>query len=248
MRSGLRPVWVIAKKDIRIYYLKGPVLIFGVLFPVCLFLAFAIGRAVPPANLVPGLIAITLFFTTSSVSPAIAPWETQARTLERLLCAPLSLPAILGGDVLASFLFGSVLSLVPVGLGTWVFHASVKHPAALAVGFLLSAACFAILGILLSSPPTDKPSEIMMLSNLVRLPLIFFSGVFMPLKQMPTWGQWVASVSPLTYCTELLRYGFGGATRYGPEVSLLALLGFALLFWVMSVRLHRRSMSRRIWA
>jgi ABC-2 type transport system permease protein len=100
--KGLRPVWVIAKKDIRIYYLKGPVLIFGVLFPVCLFLAFAIGRAVPPAGLVPGLVAITLFFTTSSVSPAIAPWETQARTLERLLCAPLSIPAILAGDVPAS--------------------------------------------------------------------------------------------------------------------------------------------------
>jgi len=87
-----------------------------------------------------------------------------------------------------------------------------------------------------------------MLSNLVRLPLIFFSGVFLPLEGMPAWGQWVASVSPLTYCTELLRYGFGGTTRYGPEVSLPALVGFALLFWVMSVRLHRRSMSRRIWA
>jgi ABC-2 type transport system permease protein len=118
----------------------------------------------------------------------------------------------------------------------------------LAPGFLLSGACFAILGILLSSPPTDKPSEIMMLSNLVRLPLIFFSGVFLPLEEMPTRGQWIAPISPLTYCTELLRYGFGGATRHGPEVGLPALLGFALLFWVMSVRLHRRSMSRRIWA
>jgi ABC-2 type transport system permease protein len=246
--KGLRPVWVIAKKDIRIYYLKAPVLIFGVLFPVCLFLAFAIGRSVPLAGLVPGLVAITLFFTTSSVSPAIAPWETQARTLERLLCAPLTIPAILAGDVLASYLFGGILSLVPVGLGFLLFGASVAHPVVLAAGFLLSGACFAILGVLLSSPPTDKPSEIMMLSNLVRLPLIFFSGVFLPLEQMPAWGQWVASISPLTYCTELLRYGFGGATRYGPEVSLPALLGFALLFWVMSVRLHRRSMSRRIWA
>ena len=200
--KGLRPAWVIAKKDIRIYYLKGPVLIFGVLFPVCLFLAFAIGRSVPPAGLVPGLVAITLFFTTSSVSPAIAPWETQARTLERLLCAPLSIPAILAGDVLASYLFGSALSLVPVALGLLLFGASVAHLAALAAGFLVSGACFAILGVLLSSPPTDKPSEIMMLSNLVRLPLIFFSGVFLPLDAMPAWGQWIASISPLTYCTE----------------------------------------------
>jgi ABC-2 type transport system permease protein len=129
-----------------------------------------------------------------------------------------------------------------------LFGASVAHPVVLAAGFLLSGACFAILGVLLSSPPTDKPSEIMMLSNLVRLPLIFFSGVFLPLEGMPAWGQWVASVSPLTYCTELIRYSLGGSVRYAPGVSLPALLGFTVLFWMASVYLHRRSMSRRLWA
>jgi len=243
---SVRLAWVIAKKDMHIYYVKGPVLIFGVLFPASLFLAFAIGRPGHSANLAPGLIAITLFFTTSSISPAIPPWETQARTLERLLCAPLSVPTILGGDVLASFLFGGVLSLVPVGLAVLALGASVAHPAVLAAGFFLSALCFAILGILLASPPTDKPSEIMMLSNLVRLPLIFFSGVFLPIEEMPAWGQWVAAVSPLTYCTELLRHGLGGVTHYGTGVSLLALAGFTTFFWIASVRLHRRSMSRRI--
>ena len=29
--------WAIAKKDIRIYYIKGPVLIFGVFMPLFLF-------------------------------------------------------------------------------------------------------------------------------------------------------------------------------------------------------------------
>jgi ABC-2 type transport system permease protein len=51
MMKSLRKCWAIAKKDIRIYYLKGPVLIFGILFPTFLFLAFVIGRNVPPANL-----------------------------------------------------------------------------------------------------------------------------------------------------------------------------------------------------
>ena len=34
---------VILKKNIRLYYLKPPVLIFGVLFPVFFFLAFKMG-------------------------------------------------------------------------------------------------------------------------------------------------------------------------------------------------------------
>lgn len=247
MRS-IRLAWVIAKKDVRIYYAKGPVLIFGVLFPASLFLAFAIGRPGQPADLAPGLIAITLFFTTSAVSPAIPPWETQARTLERLLCAPLSVPTILGGDVLASFLFGSAISLVPVGLATLALGAGVAHGLELAAGFILSAMCFATLGILLASPPTDKPSEIMMLSNLVRLPLIFFSGVFVPIEQLPAWGRWIASVSPLTHCTELLRDGLGQRTHFGLAFSLLALIGFTVIFWGASVYLHQRNMARRVAA
>ena len=34
----VRRAWAIAKKDIRIYYIKGPVLIFGIFMPVFLFL------------------------------------------------------------------------------------------------------------------------------------------------------------------------------------------------------------------
>jgi ABC-2 type transport system permease protein len=38
-------------------------------------------------------------------------------TLERLISAPVSIPAILLGDALASFIFGIVISLVPLDSG-----------------------------------------------------------------------------------------------------------------------------------
>jgi len=60
---------VIARKDMRIYYLKPPVIIFGVIFPIFFFLAFAIGRPVPVADMVPGMLAMALFFTASAVGP-----------------------------------------------------------------------------------------------------------------------------------------------------------------------------------
>ena len=81
--------WAIAKKDIRIYYFKGPVLIFGVFMPVFLFLAFFMGsRQLPLSFLISGLVGMTLFFTATAVSPAIFPWEGQAKTLERLRFVP----------------------------------------------------------------------------------------------------------------------------------------------------------------
>jgi ABC-2 type transport system permease protein len=235
-----------AKKNIRIYYLKGPVLIFGILFPAFLFLAFAVGRNVPADSLVPGLIGMALFFTASATTPAILPFETRTRTLERLLVAPLPLSVLIGGDVVSAFLYGLFLSAIPIAISFGFLGASFAQPLAIVAAVLLSAVCFALLGTLFSSPPTDEPSSIMTLSNLVRLPLIFFSGVFMPIAQMPQWGQWLSRISPLTYTTELLRAGIGQEVQIAPTWCIVALVGFSIAFWTVSMTLHRRNMSRRL--
>ena len=244
--KSLRRSWAFAKKDVRIYYLKGPVLIFGILFPVFLFLAFAVGRDVPADSLVPGLIGMALFFTASATTPAILPFETRTRTLERLLAAPVTLPVLVGGDVLAAVLFGLFLSLVPVLIGFLALGAGLAQPLLLALAVLLSAVCFATLGTLFSTPPTDEPSSVMTIANLVRLPLIFISGVFVPISDMPAWGQLLSRVSPLTYTTELVRHATGHAAQIGAGACIAALVGFTLVFWFVSLALHSRNMSRRL--
>jgi ABC-2 type transport system permease protein len=226
---------------------KGPVIIFGILFPGFLFMAFAIGRNVPKESLVPGLIGIALFFTASAVTPAVLPFETRSRTLERVLTAPLSLSALVGGDVLAAFLFGLFLSLVPLAISLFVLGASVAYPVLLPVTVVLSASCFAVLGTLFSTPATDNASSVMTLANLVRLPLIFFSGVFLPIDQMPRWGQWLSFISPLTYTTELTRHAFDQGGTIPESICVLALLAFTVAFWFVSIALHRRNMTRRLW-
>ena len=244
--KSLRKSWAIAKKDMRIYYLKGPVLIFGILFPLFLFCAFVIGRNVPATSLVPGLIGMALFFTASATTPSVLPFETRTRTLERLLAAPLTLPLLIGGDVLAAFLFGAVLSLIPVAIGFWALNATLARPLFLVLAITLSALCFATMGTLFSTPPTDNPSTIMTISNLVRLPLVFISGVFLPISNMPAWGQWVSRLSPLTYTTELVRHAIGDTTHISAGVCIVMLSAFALAFWYLSLALHHRNMSRRL--
>ncbi len=63
-----RRVWTIAKKDIRIYYSKGPVVIFGIIFPVFLFLSFMIGRRLTLDSTMPGLMGMILFFSATAIS------------------------------------------------------------------------------------------------------------------------------------------------------------------------------------
>ena len=73
----------ISKKDLRIYYNKGPVVIQGILFPIMLFLAFTIGRQIIPTYMISGLMAMVLFLTSTSIGPVVFPWETRQKTLER---------------------------------------------------------------------------------------------------------------------------------------------------------------------
>ncbi|PKL56015.1 MAG: ABC transporter [Methanomicrobiales archaeon HGW-Methanomicrobiales-6] len=242
----VRRAWVIARKDIRVYYLKGPVLIFGIFMPVFLFLAFFLGgRQLPLAFLVSGLVGMTLFFTSTAVSPAIFPWEGQARTLERLAACPVTVEAIVLGDMIASTLFGigvtAITLLIGLGLGLPLLHGIV-----LGFGILIAACCFSGLGMLLAVPPTNLPSNIMMLSTLLKFPLVFISGIFVPLEQMPAWGLTLAACSPLTYFTDVVRYAFSGVHYFPVMVDIAALALFALVFTAAAMRLHRRSMPRRL--
>ncbi len=231
---------VIVKKNALLYYLKAPVLIFGVLFPVFFFMAFKMGRPIPIESVVPGMVAMALWFTASAVGPLVTPWERQARTYERLISTPVSLPAILAGDVMSGLIFGLCLSVVPILLGLVLTSASITGPLLLAAGVLLGALSFAALGVLLASPPASGPASIMLLSNLVRLPLLFISGVFVPIAEMPAWARWVAPVSPLSYAGDLIRGAFGQPMYFPGWLNMVMLIAFtAALMWG-ALQFHRR--------
>jgi len=238
LRRQLHGSLVILKKNVRLYYLKPPVLIFGVLFPVFFFLAFKMGRPIAAENVVPGMVAMALWFTASAVGPLVTPWERSAKTYERLISTPVSLRAILAGDVMSGLVFGTCLSVVPVLLGLALTDASIASALILTAGIVLGALSFASLGVLLAAPPTSSPANIMLLSNLVRIPLLFVSGVFMPIGEMPVWVQWISPLSPLSYASALIRSAFGRSAFFPVWLSLLMLVLFSLAFFMASCKFH----------
>jgi len=234
---------VISKKDLSLYYLKGPVLIYGLLLPAFLFIAFAVGRKLSVTFLIPGLLAMGIFFTSSAISPVIIPWETRMRTFERLVSAPIALWAIILGDIIASSLFGLFISSFILLIGIILLGLDIVN-LYLIVGTLLASFCFSSLGLLISAPPTDNPSNIMMLSNLIKLPLIFISGVFIPIAKMGSF-KIVSYISPLTYYTDLARYSTQGINYFSPTIDLLILFSFSILFFTIAVKWHKKSFTKR---
>jgi ABC-2 type transport system permease protein len=240
-----RRALVIAGKDIRIYYFKGPVVSFGVLFPIFLFLAFAIGRHLTVDFMIPGLLGMILFFTATAISPVVMPWEAQARTLERLMSCPVKPQTIVMGDIFASFAFGTIISVVPVIIGL-IMGISISNPLILAVAIILAGICFAALGITFSIPPSNLPATINMIASVVRFPVVFISGIFIALNELPVWGQWIAYISPLTYFTDIARNSIQGQGYLPPVIDFAALIGFTIVFILVAMFMHTKTMPARI--
>jgi ABC-2 type transport system permease protein len=240
LTGELRAAWAIAHKDITTYYLKPNIIMAGLLFPVFMFLAFASGRGSTSGSLIPGLIAITLLFSASTIEPVSIPIERRMKTFDRLLSAPISISTIVLGESISGFLYSTGIALLPILIGAILFPTPIHHPVWLAFAVLLSALLFATMGTLFASYPTENVGEVMSILNLVRLPLIFISGVFIPLASMPPAGQILALFSPLTYAHDLIEFGYSGSALFHPVVSVAALIGITALFQIIAQRLYHR--------
>lgn len=236
----------IAKKNVRIYYSRGPVVIFGLMFPLVLLVAFTIGRNIGIMELFPGIMGMVIFFASTAMGPGILPWETRSRNLERLVSSPIAIWALFLGDVLASFAFGMLISVVPLVIAV-LMGVKVANFLVLGLGIVLATFCFASLGILLSVyPPTDVPATVMMVSSLVKFPIVFISGVFVPIGHMHDWGIKIASISPLTYFTDLATYSITGVSYFSIQTDLGVLAFFTALFLVASIKLHEKFLPQRL--
>jgi ABC-2 type transport system permease protein len=236
----MHAAWAIAKKDILIYYLKPNIIVSGMLFPLFMFLAFAVGRTAEPAVMIPGLIAITILFSASSIEPVSIPIERRMKTFDRLLSAPVSLHAVVLGESLSGFLYSLGIALVPLCAGLILFPAPIISIAPLIAGILLTSFCFATMGTLFAAYPTESPGDIMSMLNLVRLPLIFVSGVFIPLDQIPAAARFVTYLSPLTYGNDLIRAAFSADTHFNPAVDIVMLCIFILIFQIVANSLYKK--------
>ena len=236
----LSAAWAIARKDMRTYYLKPNIIVSGILFPLFMFLAFAIGKNAPPGTLIPGLIAITLLFSASSIEPVSIPIERRVKTFDRLLSAPISLHSLVFGESLSGFLYSLGIACLPLVIGIILFSTSIVYALTLVVAMALTAFCFATLGTLFAAYPTENVGEVMSMLNTVRLPLIFISGVFIPISAMPQIGQEIAFFSPLTYGNDMIEYAYTGTSLFSPLLDILALLIFILIFQFVANRLYKK--------
>jgi ABC-2 type transport system permease protein len=237
--DDLRGMFYIALKDLRAYYFKPPNISWGILFPFAFVLAFAIRNPGETHDLVPGLLGLTILFGTSSMEAIVIVFERRIGSLERLLLAPVSLAALLGGKILGGMFFGLTVTGVVLAAALAVFGAGSVNWPLLILTMLLSAAAFSAMGAFVSVAVREV-FEAQTLANFIRFPMMFLGGVFVPLAEMPPALQVVARFLPLTYAVEALRAALDGGAWGVAWVDLAALAGFAVVLFALAVRVLAR--------
>jgi ABC-2 type transport system permease protein len=124
------------------------------------------------------------------------------------------------------------------------FNSQLSNPVSLALGMILSAFGFAAMGIMFAFLPGQGPGQVMMPLNFVRIPLLFISGVFIPVKELPPIGQIISMFSPLTHSIELVRYGLGGEIFFSPILNIIILFFYLIVFMFLGIRFHVMSQRK----
>jgi ABC-2 type transport system permease protein len=236
-RDNLRSIYYIALKDIRTYYLKPPAISWGLVFPVVWILAFYLRNPTGFEELIPGLIAMTILFSTTAAEAVVINFELRVGSLERLLLAPVSFSGVLLGKILGGAIFGFIMTTAVTVVSTSVFGLHL-HIGYLVLFVILSVVTFSSLGAMISVS-VKEVFEAQTLLNLPRFIMVFVSGVIYPVTAMPTGLQYFARVLPLTYAVSGIRQSLGANLSTAP-LDALALVGFLALFMILAIRLFRR--------
>jgi ABC-2 type transport system permease protein len=146
---------------------------------------------------------------------------------------PMPAAVYLAARVLHALLMALLLVAITVAFGKVAYHAEVPSGAALLrfiVILVVGAVTFCSLGFAITCviPNFDAAAPIV---NATILPLLFLSGVFIPLgDDAPTWITWTARIFPVKHFAGGMQAGFLSTAFRWNDVLIVAIWGVAGLF------------------
>ncbi len=230
--------WNILKKDMRTYYLKPPNVSWGIIFPLAWTGMFFIksGSALGSIpTLLPGVVAISILFGTTSMLAVTVTFEKKNRSFERLLLAPIPLELLMLAKTSGAILFGTANAFVPVAMAAFMTDLSQVAWAAFIPSVFLIAVASTFLGLFIAVAVSEV-FEAQTFSNFFRFPMIFLCGLFFPVEKLPIFLKPLAYVFPLTYGVDVLHGAVHGSHSMSFSINLIILSVFCIALFAISLR------------
>lgn len=227
----------ILMKDMKNYYLKPPNISWGIIFPVSWTLMFFIRSATPVdiRDILPGVMALSVLFGTTSMLAVTITFERRSRSFERLLLAPISLNLLMLAKTTGAIIFGIVNAFIPVIFASFLADLSGVNWILVITGVILIAVTSTFLGLFIAVS-VKEVFEAQTFSNFFRFPMMFLCGLFLPVENLPAFIRPVSYVLPLTYGADILRLSISKTGSFQIWLSLIVLLAYSVGLFLFSTR------------
>ena len=224
--------WSIFTKDIKTYYLKGPNVNWGIIFPISWALMQLFSRAdASMIDLLPGLITMSVLFGSTSMLAVTITFERSSRTFERLMLSPIGFNVLILAKIMGAIVFGFIIAAVPIIFASFFVSLSGINWGMVLLAAFLIAITSTLLGLLVSIP-AEVVHDAMAYTNILRFPMMFLCGLFIPLSTLPVFIRPLSYAMPLTYGTDMLNGAITGTNTMAPLLCVPIMLAFALLIFV----------------
>jgi len=185
-----------------------------------------------------GIFPFTMMFLTTSIATLR---ERSGGTLERLLAMPVGKLDIILGYALSFGLLAALQATVASLVAVRLYGLDIAGPEwFLVVIAMANAVLGAMLGLLASAFARTEFQATQFMPAFI-LPQLLLCGLLVPVAQLPSLLEKIASVLPLTYAVEAMQLVSRQATLSGQVFQDLAVvLGFALAAVLLGAATLRR--------
>lgn len=157
--------------------------------------------------LFPGIVGMTVIMAAFMSGVSIV-WDREFGFLKEVLIAPISRTAVaigktLGGATIATIQGTLMLLLSPI-IG---IDLSLELILKIIPLIFMIACAIAAMGIVLAAR-IKSMEAFQALMNMLMMPMIFLSGVFFPLSNLPGWMNVIVKINPVTYGVDSIRKVF----------------------------------------
>jgi ABC-2 type transport system permease protein len=189
--------------------------------------------------LLPGVVAISVLFGTTSMLAVTVTFEKKNRSFERLLLAPIPLELLMLAKTGGAILFGMANAFVPVVMAAFLADISQIAWSLFIPAVFMIAVASTFLGLFIAVAVSEV-FEAQTFSNFLRFPMVFLCGLFFPIERLPFFLKPLSYVLPLTYGADVLHGAVHGEHTMPFTLDLAVLGAFCLALFAASLKNIKR--------
>ncbi|AGI27160.1 Inner membrane transport permease YadH [Candidatus Portiera aleyrodidarum] len=186
--------------------------------------------------LIPGLIMMAVITNSySNVASSLFGNKFQ-RSIEELIISPMPSWVILDGFIIGGVLRGLLVGLIVTLLSLLFTKINIVHPCLTILIVILTSILFSLAGFM-NALLANNFDDISIIPIFVLTPLTYLGGVFYNINLLPYFWKNLSLINPIFYMVNTFRYGILGISDIVIGKSLVAIIIFILLLYIISLKL-----------